>query len=206
MKKNNYPGKFIVFEGLDGSGQTTQANLLKKFLEKKGFKVLLTKEPTNNNEFGKRIDKILHRKEKVSPLNLQKLFIKDRDWHLKNVIEPALKEGKIVISDRYFFSTFAFGGIDVDMEKLIKMNDKFLMPDISIFLDVKPKTCISRIEGRSQKTGTKKTIFEKEKLLEKVYKNYLVLLKKFPLVRINGQRSIEDVHKEIKEIVIKKIK
>jgi dTMP kinase len=206
MKKNNYPGKFIVFEGLDGSGQTTQANLLKKFLEKKGFKVLLTKEPTNNNEFGKRIDKILHRKEKVSPLNLQKFFIKDRDWHLKNIIEPALKEGKIVISDRYFFSTFAFGGIDVDMEKLIKMNDNFLMHDISIFLDVKPKTCISRIEGRSQKTGERKTIFEKEKLLEKVYKNYLVLLKKFPLVRINGQRSIEDVHKEIKEIVIKKIK
>jgi len=206
MKKNNYPGKFIVFEGLDGSGQTTQANLLKKFLEKRGFKVLLTKEPTKDNEFGKRVDRILQYKERSSPLELQKLFIKDRDWHLKNVIEPALKEGKIVISDRYFFSTFAFGGIDVDMEKLIKMNDNFLMPDISIFLDVKPKTCISRIEGRSQKTGERKTIFEKEKLLEKVYKNYLVLLKKFPLVRINGQRSIEDVHKEIKEIVIKKIK
>lgn len=197
MKKNIYPGKFIVFEGLDGSGQTTQANLLKNFLEKKGFNVFLTKEPTKDSEFGKIIDKVLHHKEKISSLELQKLFIKDREWHLKNVIEPTLKEGKIVISDRYFFSTFAFGGIDVDMEKLIKLNDKFLMPDLTIFLDVRPEICIKRILKRKKEIA----FFEKEEKLKRVYKNYLALLKKFPIARIDGEKDINLVSNKVKEIV-----
>lgn len=195
--KHQKEAGFIVFEGLDGSGQTTQASLLKNFLEKKGFKVLLTKEPTKDNEFGKKVDRILHQKEKASPFELQKLFTKDREWHLKNVIEPALKEGKIVISDRYFFSTFAFGGINLDMEKLIKMNEKFLMPDITIFLNVKPKTCIERIIKRGEKVA----LFEKQKKLEKVYKNYKLLKKRFPINFVNGERSIEKIAKDIQKLV-----
>ncbi len=199
MTKNPYKGKFIVFEGLDGCGKTTQAKKLGLFLRKTKHKVFLTKEPTKDNKFGKKIDKVLHHKEKISPFELQKLFIKDREWHLKNVIEPALKKGKIVICDRYFFSTVAFGGIDIDMEKLIKLNDKFLMPDLTIFLDVRPKICIERIFKRKKEVG----FFEKEKKLEKVYKNYKLLLKRFPIKIINGEREIEEIAKDIQKISIK---
>ncbi|MFH1841540.1 MAG: dTMP kinase, partial [Candidatus Nealsonbacteria bacterium] len=116
-------GKFIVFEGLDGSGQTTQANLLKDFLEEKGKEVVLTKEPTKNSEAGRRIREILDEKEKLDPIDLQRLFIQDRREHLDNLIIPSLKEGKTVISDRYFFSTIAFGASDgVDRNWLIEAN------------------------------------------------------------------------------------
>jgi len=106
MKENNYPGKFIVIEGLDGSGQSTQAEFLKKFLVKQGKKVLKTKEPTLSSKAGRNIKKILNKEKKGSPMELQKLFVKDRKVHLNEVIVPALKEGKVVISDRYFFLHF----------------------------------------------------------------------------------------------------
>lgn len=202
MKKNIYPGKFIVFEGLDGSGQTTQAKNLGVFLKKKGHDVVLTKEPTKDNKFGKKIDDILHDKEKASPLEFQIFFTKDREWHLKNIIEPALKRGEIVISDRYCFSSFAFGGIDISMGKLIKMNNYFLMPDLTIFLDVKPKTCIERIVKR----GAKIAFFEKQEKLKMAYKNYQLLTKEFSIESVAGERSIEKIAKDIQKIVDKKLK
>ena len=99
MKKNLYSGKFIVFEGLDGSGQSTQSKLLAGFLKKKHYKVLLTKEPTPDSEAGKKIRKILDKKLKVKPAAFQKLYAKDRKEHLGKEIVPALKKGKIVISE-----------------------------------------------------------------------------------------------------------
>lgn len=204
MKKNPYPGKFIVFEGLDGSGKTTQAKKLGLFFKERKYKYLLTKEPTKDNDFGKKIDRVLRCKIKVSPLELQKLFTKDREWHLKNVIEPALKEGKFVICDRYFFSTFAFGGLDVDMEKLIELNKKFILPDLTFYIDVSPKECMRRILKRGKKSKT--TLFEKEKKLEKVYKNYKLLKKRFSIKFVNGERSREEIAKEIQKIFDKKFK
>lgn len=204
MKKNPYPGKFIVFEGLDGSGKTTQARELGLFLKKKKYKVLLTKEPTKDNIFGRKINDILNQKKKTTPLKLQVLFTKDRKWHLKNVIEPALKKGKIVICDRYFFSTFAFGGIDVDMEKLIKLNEKFLMPDLTFYIDVSPKECMERILKRVKSSKT--AFFEKEEKLKEVYKNYKLLARRFPIYFVEGEREIGLIAKDIKNIVDKEIK
>lgn len=138
MKKNTLKGKFIVFEGLDGSGQSTQAGLLKEFLSENGFNAILTKEPTLDSEAGKKIRKILNKEIKVSPSQLQELMVQDRREHLEKVIIPALEEGKIVISDRYFLSTFAFGVSDgLDLEWLIEMNNQFLYPDIIFLLKVK---------------------------------------------------------------------
>ena len=169
MKKNNYPGKFIVFEGLDGSGQSTEARLLKEFLETQGQKILLTKEPTKESFAGRKIEKILSEKEKISPLELQELFAKDREGHLKNAVEPALRRGESVISDRYCFSSFAYGLADgVPLKELRRLNEDFLLPDIVFFLDAKPKVCVQRIEKR----GKKETLFEKiEKLNQTRFKN-----------------------------------
>ncbi len=193
---------FIVFEGLDGSGQTTQANLLKDFFVKRGLEVVLTKEPTIESPAGKKIREILNKKIKTTPEVLQNLFVEDRKEHLKNLIIPSLKQGKIVISDRYFFSTFAYGSSEgIEMETLIEKNRVFLMPDITFILKVSAKTCISRIEER----GTKKTLFEKEKKLAEVLEKYMLFPSMFENVfLIDGEKKIEEVFECVKNIIISK--
>jgi len=202
MVKNNYLGKFIVVEGPDGSGHTTQSKLLLDFLANKGFDVVLTKEPTERNETGKKIKAALKGNFKINSFELQKLFTQDRQWHLENEIIPDLKKGKIVISDRYCFSTFAYGEAEgVNLEELIRLNNSFLLPDITFILEVDPKICLERIEKRREE----KEIFEKEEKLEKVLENY----RKFPslfenVLGINGNGSIEDVFEKIKEAILLK--
>ncbi len=202
MKKNYYSGKFIVIEGLDGSGQSTQVAILKKYLTKKGFDVITTKEPTPNSPVGKIIRKVLDKKKKVSPPKLQRIFCQDREHHLNNLVIPALKQGKIVISDRYFFSTFAYGMLDLKLDWLIKLNDEFLVPGLTFLLKVKPRTCIQRIDKR----GTGRTFFEVEAKLKKVLDNYETSVKRFNNVHIiNGQPAIKKVSEDIIKIVDKKI-
>ena len=96
-------GKFIVFEGLDGSGLSTQSTMLKEYLLKIGRKTVLTKEQTDNF-IGGLIKSSLKEQIRISPLTLQLMFVADRSHHLDSEIEPALKEGKIVISDRYLLT------------------------------------------------------------------------------------------------------
>jgi len=203
MQKNTYQGKFIVIEGLDGSGQSTQAELLRDFLIRKGFEVILTKEPTLNSEAGKKIRKILDKELKLNPEELQELFTRDRKEHLKSLIIPALKEGKIVISDRYFFSTFAYGVADgLDLDWLIKINNEFLLPDLTFFLKVRPEICIQRIKKRGE--GIK--LFEKKEKLEKVWQTYEILPKRFENVyMIEGEKNKEEVFSQIRNIVLSQI-
>ena len=198
MEKNNFSGKFIVFEGLDGSGQSTQASLLKDFLLEKGYEVVLTKEPSLESESGRKIRKVLSKEIKISSKELQKLFAEDRKAHLENTIIPALKQGKAVISDRYFFSTFAYGASDgLDLEWLIEINDQFLFPDLTFLLKVGPKVCIDRIIKRGEGID----LFEKEEKLASVWETYKILPNRFENVYIvDGERSIEEVFKEIKKI------
>jgi len=115
-----------------------------------------------------------------------------------------LKKGINVVSDRYFFSTMAYGNLEIkDLDWLIEINKKFLMPDITFFLKVFPKVCIERIK----KDRFEITLFEKEKILESVWKNYEILAKKFKNVYIiNGERSIEEISKEIIKITERKLK
>ena len=203
MVKNNFlrrkKAKFIVFEGLDGSGQSTQAALLKKFLIKKKIKVVLTKEPTLDSRAGKKIKKILAEEIKTKPALLQQLFAEDRKWHLEKVIKPALKNNKWVISDRYFFSSFAYGKAQgLALKWLIEINKDFLYPDLIFFLNVRPIICLKRIEKR----GIDKTLFEKKEKLEKVFKIYKIFPKKFKNVMIiNGERKKEKVFEDIKKII-----
>lgn len=203
MRKNPYPGKFIVFEGLDGSGQSTQAGLLRDSLVKKGYKVVLTKEPTIDSEVGREIRKILDEKIKSESKYLQELFTKDRKEHLNNLINPSLKEGKIVISDRYFFSTFAYGVADgLNLEWLIGLNNSFLLTDLTFFLKVSPEICIQRIERR----GVEKKLFEKIEKLKKVWETYELLPNRFENVyMIDGEKSIKEVFSQVKNIVHSKL-
>lgn len=204
MKKHTYKGRFIVVEGLDGAGHTTQAKLLGQFLEKMGKKVVLTHEPTLISEAGKLIDRILQEKEKISAEELQKLFAQDRKEHLQKKVIPALKEGKIVISDRYFFSSFAYGVADgLDLNWLMDINKGFLLPDITIILKVSPEVCLARIKRR----GDPRTLFERKKQLEKVWQTYEMMPNRFPnVVMVDGERPEWEVFSQISKIVLSILK
>jgi dTMP kinase len=199
MIKSNYKGKFIVVEGLDGSGKSSQVDLLIDFLKERGKDVIVTREPTMESESGRKIKQALKKEIVVEPLELQKLYVQDRKEHLENKVIPALKSGKFVVSSRYAFSTFAYGysdGLDVDL--LVKLNNKFLLPDLTIVINVNPESCVARIDGR----GTPKELFEKKEKLEKVNEIYKKLPVMFEnVVMINGERSIGEVFKDIKDEV-----
>lgn len=201
FKGNIYLGKFIVFEGPDGSGQTTQADILKRFLEAKGQSVILTKEPTLDSEAGRRIREILDGEVKAEPAEMQKLFVQDREEDVKNAIIPALKSGKTVISDRYILSTLAFGMADgLDLKWLIGLNKDFIFPDATFILDVPAEVCIERIVKRGK--GFK--YFEKLEKLSRVLENYKRLAEKFSaegkeIYLINGKLPIRKVAERIKK-------
>ncbi|HPO05777.1 MAG TPA: dTMP kinase [Candidatus Gracilibacteria bacterium] len=188
---------FIVFEGLDGSGSSTQARLLKSYFESQGKEVILTKEPTEN-PIGKMIRDCLQNRIELSPRALQLLFAADRAEHLHTLISPSLNQDKIVISDRYYFSSIAFGGIDLEFEWLRSLYQSFLQPDLVFLLKVEPKTCIERIHKR----GTPMELFEKEETLRRVWNNYTLLAELYPCIRlIDGNENIEEVQAKIINIV-----
>jgi len=195
-------GKFIVFEGIDGAGLTTQAELLEKYLRNKKYGVVLTKEPTNNL-IGGIIRAALKKEWSTSNRTLQLLFSADRAHHLEKEIIPALENGKIVISDRYFISTIAYGMIELEKDWLKALNSKFLLPDIIFIIDVPAEVSIERI--KASRFGFE--LFEEKKKLEKIRNNFLELSKEYKnCFVINGNRSIEEVHKEIVKIVEEKLK
>jgi dTMP kinase len=201
MIKNNYSGKFIVIEGLDGSGKSAQIDLVINYLKGKNKEVVITKEPTIDSEAGRKIKQALRGEIKVEPLELQKLYVQDRKEHLENKVIPALQAGKFVVSSRYAFSTFAYGYSDgLDVNELIKMNEEFLLPDLTIIVDVDPELCVKRIESR----GEEKELFEKLEKLSKVNEVYKKLPEMFEnVIIINGEKSIPEVFEEIKSILNK---
>lgn len=197
MKHNPHKGKFVVFEGLNGSGKSEQARLLKEYFDKCGKAVLLTKEPTQWTEAGKKIKDTLEGKISLAPLQLQNLFAQDRAEHLRQEIIPALREGKTVISDRYAFSSMAFGALEVRLRALFKLNEDFIRPNKVFLLRTRPEECLRRIAKR----GTAIRIFEELKKMHRIWNNYERLAQFEPLenffVVIDGEKSIEEIHQEI---------
>ena len=192
-------GKFIVFEGLDGAGLSTQVLILKEYLLKRGKRVVLTKEQTEDF-IGGLIKSSLRKHIKISNLTLQLMFVADRSYHLDKEIEPALNEGRIVICDRYIFSTLAFGSLDVDMDFLKFINSKFRKPDLTFIIDCPPEVCLERIS----KERFHLEFFEEKNKMEKIRENYLSLKDYFPNVHIiKGNRTKEEVFEDIKKIVDK---
>jgi dTMP kinase len=198
--KNPYPGIFIDIEGLDGSGSSTQISLLSKDLKEKGYKVFVTKEPTNN-VVGGLIRGVLTNSLQLPADGLQLLFAADRAHHLEREIIPMLRSGSIVITDRYFWSTMAFGSINLPLDWLVELNRFFLVPDATFFIDVSPKTCVERIK----KDRFEIELFETEEKLKKVRESYQKIMDRFPkdVEIVNGERSIEEISRDILEKVIK---
>lgn len=193
-------GKFIVFEGPDGSGQSTQVKILAEKLSERGKKVVTTAEPTHESKYSHQIWEILYKKIHASNKEIQELISLDRGEHLKNFILPALERGDIVISSRYYYSTFAYGMIEFDLEWLKSLNKNYPAPDFAFVLNVRPEVCIERIAKR----GKALEFFETHEKLKKVMENYQHLTSVFPETHlINGERSAEVISQEIVELVSK---
>ncbi|MFA6006661.1 MAG: dTMP kinase [Candidatus Paceibacterota bacterium] len=189
-------GKFIVFEGLDGSGKSAQIELFIKYLTEHRHDVLQTEEPTSRGEspFSDEIDDVLKHKKSLTPKELQELFVKDRKWHVEQVIIPALDAGKTVVSDRYLFSTVAFGSLNLDVEWLKQINEPFPIPDLTFIFIARPEVCLQRIT----KNGRELELFEKTEKLRKAGEIYAKMPEWYPNVYlIDGERSVEEIHKEV---------
>jgi len=199
MIKSDYLGKFIVVEGLDGSGKSAQVDLLIDFLKEIGKEVVITKEPTMDSEAGRKIKQALRKEIVIEPMELQKLYVEDRKEHLENKVIPALRDGKFVVSSRYAFSTFAYGSSEgLNINELIEMNKEFLLPDLTIIVDTNPESCIERIEGR----GEPKELFEQKEKLTKVNEVYKKIPNMFEnVIIVDGEKSIEQVFEQVKRVV-----
>lgn len=206
MKK----GKFIVIEGLDGSGKTTQAKLLTELLSFEGIPIVLQKEPTAHN-FGKMCREVLSGTTSISKSQFALLFTADRIDHNINSddgIEKLLNEGYNIICDRYYYSTFAYQGVDVGLDWLMHLNldcKDIRKPDLCIFLDLPPEKSMERINANRKKDEIE--IYETEEYLTNIRKRFydvINILKKTENIEvINADSDILTVSRKIKETVMK---
>ncbi|UCD66563.1 MAG: dTMP kinase [Deltaproteobacteria bacterium] len=192
-------GLFIVFEGIDGTGKSTQLHLLAEKLRQLGYAVVATREPTSG-PFGQKIRELFVDRGAVSQEEELELFIADRDQHVKEVITPALADGCVVICDRYYLSTIAYQGANgMDPDIILKKNEDFPVPDLAVILEIDPAHGINRI--RNQRNENPNT-FEDEANLQKVASIFAGMQQDF-IERINGSESIEKVHSLVLEAVTK---
>ncbi|MCW4054941.1 MAG: dTMP kinase [Candidatus Bathyarchaeota archaeon] len=189
-------GAFICIEGLDGCGKTTQAKILAKKL-RKSHSAVYTAEPSHG-KIGTYIRRsYLYREKRLSSVLEALLFAADRIEHLETEVLPALKEGRLVISDRYVYSSLAYqGAAGLSLEWIEKINEHALQPDFAVFIDVDPKTVIHRLKS-------KKSVMENLETQQKVREIYLKFVEKGNLARINGDKSKNEVAKELYVIVKK---
>jgi dTMP kinase len=190
MKTKRMP--FIAFEGLDGSGLSTQAFELKKWLEKKGYEVYLTKEPTDGL-IGSLIRGVLRKELIVDSETLALLFAADRMLHTKSIIK-LLDEGVIVISDRYRLSSYAFQSMEIDLDWIKKINERSITPDLTFIIDTPPLICVRRI----QKQRFHIELYEEIEKLEKIREVYHTLAgEESNTFLIDGNRPVKSVSAEI---------
>jgi len=207
--RNTYPGKYFAFEGIDGSGKSTQASLLEKYFKDLGKDVLRTKEPTDG-EIGQLIRKVLNKKLIIPPISLQYLFCADRAVHIEEVVIPALKAGKIVISDRSLWSAITYGIVDQGVpenekehllvsQNVMSMYGGFMIPDTTFLLDIPYEEALERVEER----GEKESIYDKSEKLKKIRLEYLWLSQKFPgvfsIVQGDHAHNPDQIHQFVLE-------
>ncbi len=207
MKK----GLFITFEGIEGCGKSTQARLLKDYLEEKGIKAILSMEP-GGTEIGMKIREILvdpKHKGILHPITEALLYQADRNQHLKEKIIPHLEKGYVVISDRYQHSSIAYQcygrGLDIEkIEWVFKNIVNGLEPDIVFLIDIDEETSMKRVKNRANTENIELSRFEIEHLNfhKKVREGFLELAKNSKnFVVLDGKEDIETIHKKIVAVV-----
>jgi dTMP kinase len=183
----------VAFEGIDGSGKSTQAVKLGAWAEGLGFEVVQTKEPTAG-KWGRRIRESMFHK-RLPPREELKCFVNDRREHVKSLIRPALERGAFVIIDRYYYSTVAYQGArGLDPKHVLALNRAFApMPDVVFMMDLDPRLSLKRVSGRGARDK-----FEKLSELIKVRELFRELALREPhVVMLDADRSPAAVHRDV---------
>lgn len=199
---------FITFEGADGCGKTTQIELVNKYLQEKGYKTLVTREPGAKGLGEKLREILLNYEGEVSPNCESFLFLADRAQHIDCIIKPALKNNTIVLCDRHTDSTIAYQGYgrQLNIQEIKKLNDiavNGLKPDLTIVFDIDVETSMQRVgktKDRMESAGME--------FFNRVRNGYLAIAQEEPkrVKVINSADTIENIHTKVVELVEEVIK
>jgi dTMP kinase len=183
-------GKLIVFEGTDGTGKTTQRDLLGRYLEERGYPVVITKEPTNG-PFGVKIRDLYRHRDRYSKEEELELFLADRRQHVTDLLLPSVEMGKVVLCDRYYFSTAAYqGALGLNPESILALNAFAPVPDLVLYFQADLESCLLRITaGRGEILNN----FEQLEFLEKVAAIFSSIVQPYFRV-IDASKTIQEVH------------
>ena len=189
-------GILIVIEGIDGAGKTTQAEILLEKLKEKGLDTACYREPSES-KWGRDIKRKAALPDSISPEEELDLFLKDRRENIEKNLKPGLDEKKIIVLDRYYYSTIAYQGArGIDPEMLRRINEEFAVrPDLVFILDVDAQKGLKRIENRKNKD----MLFEREEYLVKVRKIFLSIRGE-NIFLLDAQRPEDEISREIEEI------
>lgn len=167
-------GLFVVLEGIDGSGKSTASVEIERSLKSKNIATVCLREPTEKTDASREIRRILRTVEKIDARissELFDLFLIDRLWDLEHQIKPALRQGSVVLLDRYFFSTAAYQAIDdADVEKIMRTyleDERILLPDLVLYLKLPIGIALERLGARQTLD-----VFEKQEQMEKTVARY----------------------------------
>ena len=200
-------GLFITFEGGDGCGKSTQLELVRKYLEEKGFKTLTTREPGSVGLGQKLREVLLHYDGDVAPRAEAFLFLADRAQHIAKIVKPAIDNGVIVLCDRHTDSSVAYQGYGrgEDIEQINMLNNlatQGIKPDLTLLFDVSTEVAQTRVGSEKDRMESAGIEFHK-----KVRHGYLEIAKKEPqrIKVVDSNLSIEEVFAEVKKIIDEKI-
>jgi len=187
-------GAHISLEGIDGSGKTTQAYMLLTLLRDQGYRAKYSAEPTYGR-IGSVIRLHVYRTRNTPPEYEALLFAADRVEHYEKIIRPFIERGGVMISDRYIHSSLAYQGAMMRNVEWVREINKFSSPpDLAILIDVRVEKALQRMRRRRIK-------FERRELLSRVQREYRRLVESGEMERVDGEKSIEKVAADIKEIV-----
>jgi dTMP kinase len=187
-------GCLLVFEGLDGSGKSTQARELARVLRRAGHALLETSEPTDGPT-GARIRAMARSGETLAPEQELRWFVEDRRAHVRDTLAPALAEGRSIVCDRYFLSTVAYQGArGLDWRRILAESEaEFPLPDLVLLLELAPEAGLARVRER----GTAiEGVFERADYLERVAAIFAALDRPY-IERIAAGGSVAEVHARI---------
>lgn len=196
------PGLFITLEGGDGSGKTTQIELLKTWCDTTGHPVVVTREPGGTDLGVELRSIILHSTGFIAPRAEALLYAADRAHHIHTVVGPALKAGAMVVQDRYLDSSVAYQGAGrvldpTEIRDLSLWATEGLLPDVTFLLDV-PAALAKERQGQSERSFDR---LEAEALdfHERVRASYLAIAQEFPerVVVLDGTQSVDTIHQQI---------
>ena len=206
MQEQQKRGRFIVFEGIDGAGKTTQIELLTKKLTEDGRRVYRTAEPTESVSGGLLRD-ALSGVSKRTPCEMAALFVLDRIFHNTNPvngIEKMLSDGVDVICDRYYYSSLAYQGSETDAKWVQDMNlscPEIRSPDICIFLDLTPEQSMERIGKGRVTVEIYENVDRLSRVRDRFYGVFEALGDTERICVVNAARSIDEIHRDIVNLV-----